>query len=295
VARIVFGIAVAACVVVLPVAGALARFPAIQVLFGVIASLAIVLALGTVLARNLVHAALFLVGFFFLVACQFVLLEAEFMAAMQVLVYIGAVAILLMFGIMLTRNIQGDETTGAHWARSIPAAIAGVALLAVLVVGIARESGRPVTRPGVVEAERPLSRPWGVTTERPSIGADRLSNLRLQAAVETEAAARRATPSTPVEPGPSQVEYDQALARSRAINNMGGAIGHELVNRFAIPFQVAGLLLTAALVGAIALAQGEPEEGRPTDSAGRRAARAGDDGAPPTGPTTDLPTASTTR
>jgi NADH-quinone oxidoreductase subunit J len=295
VARIVFGIAVAACVVVLPVAGLLAAFPAIQVLFGVIASLAIVLALGTVLARNLVHAALFLVGFFFLVACQFVLLEAEFMAAMQVLVYIGAVAILLMFGIMLTRNIQGDETTGVRWARSIPAAIAGGALLAVLVVGIARESGRPVTRPGVVEAERPLSRPWGVTAERPSIDAGRLANLRHEAATESEAAAKQAQPNIPVEPGPAQIEYDHALARSRAINNMGRSMGDELVNRFAIPFEVAGLLLTAALIGAIALAQGEPEGDRPPDSAGRRAGRAGADGAPPTQPTTTVPTPSTTR
>ena len=50
-------------------------------------------------------------AFFFIVACQFVMLEAEFLAAIQVLVYIGAVAILLMFGIMLTRNVQGDDTT----------------------------------------------------------------------------------------------------------------------------------------------------------------------------------------
>ena len=76
-----------------------------------IAALGLLAALGTVLARNLVHAALFLVAFFFTIACQFVLLEAEFLAAIQVLVYIGAVAIILMFGIMLTRNIQGDDTT----------------------------------------------------------------------------------------------------------------------------------------------------------------------------------------
>ncbi len=112
----------------------------IRVVFGIIASLGILMALGTVLARNLVHAALFLVAFFFLVACQFVLLEAEFMAAMQVLVYIGAVAILLMFGIMLTRNIQGDETTGGHWVRKLPAGAVALALLAILVAGIFDES-----------------------------------------------------------------------------------------------------------------------------------------------------------
>ncbi len=83
----------------------------VQFLFLVIAALGLLAALGTVLARNLVHAALFLVAFFFTIACQFVLLEAEFLAALQVLVYIGAVAIILMFGIMLTRNIQGDDTT----------------------------------------------------------------------------------------------------------------------------------------------------------------------------------------
>ncbi len=81
-----------------------------QILFVIIAGLGLAAALGTVLARNLVHAALFLVAFFFTVACQFVLLEAEFLAALQVLVYIGAVAIILMFGIMLTRNIKGDES-----------------------------------------------------------------------------------------------------------------------------------------------------------------------------------------
>ena len=84
-------------------------------------------ALGTVLARNLVHAALFLVAFFFIVACQFVLLEAEFLAAIQVLVYIGAVAILLMFGIMLTRNIQGDDTTTVRRRPgTLPALVAGL-------------------------------------------------------------------------------------------------------------------------------------------------------------------------
>src|SRR3954465_871366 len=104
------------------------------------------MALGTVLARNLVHAALFLGAFFFLVACQFVLLEAEFMAAMQVLVYIGAVAIILMFGIMLTRNIQGDETTGGHWVRKVPGAVIALALLAILITGILDQKG-PGVRP----------------------------------------------------------------------------------------------------------------------------------------------------
>jgi NADH-quinone oxidoreductase subunit J len=186
----------------------------IRIVFGIIASLGILMALGTVLARNLVHAALFLVAFFFLVACQFVLLEAEFMAAMQVLVYIGAVAILLMFGIMLTRNIQGDETTGGHWVRKAPAAAVALALLAILVAGIYDES--PVQR---VDS-------WKNNPGRPVV----------QVATEK---------GTVID------------GRSAAIGDMSRAVGIEMLQRFVVPFEVAGLLLTAALVGAIALAQSE--------------------------------------
>src|SRR3954451_20384300 len=98
-------------------------------------------AVGTILARNLVHAALYLVAFFFVVACQFVLLEAEFLAAMQVLVYIGAVAILMMFGIMLTRNIQGDITTTPVSGWTLPALAAGLGLFLMLAFGINNHAG----------------------------------------------------------------------------------------------------------------------------------------------------------
>ena len=120
----------------------------IQSLFVIISALGLAAALGTVLARNLVHAALFLVAFFFTVACQFVLLEAEFLAALQVLVYIGAVAILLMFGIMLTRNIQGDDPSSTPSAWRLPGLIAGLCVFLVLRVfgidypeGVGRSEG----------------------------------------------------------------------------------------------------------------------------------------------------------
>ena len=99
-----------------------------QTLFLIISALGLLAALGTVLHRNLVHAALHLVAFFFIVACQFVLLEAEFLAAIQVLVYIGAVAILLMFGDHADpqhpggRHDDRDAASGAcrRWWRAWP-------------------------------------------------------------------------------------------------------------------------------------------------------------------------------
>ena len=119
---------------------------AMQFVFVIIAALGLAAALGTVLARNLVHAALFLVAFFFTIACQFVLLEAEFLAALQVLVYIGAVAILLMFGIMLTRNIQGDDPKSTPSAWQLPGLVAGLCVFLVLAYGIVSQTR--AERPG---------------------------------------------------------------------------------------------------------------------------------------------------
>lgn len=191
----------------------------VHYLFFLIAALGLAGALGTVLARNLVHAALCLVAFFFTVACLFVLLEAEFLAAVQVLVYIGAVAIILMFGIMLTRNIQGDDTTTVPGPWKIPALVAGLCVFTVLAFGINN-------------AVSPRGRStWAGRSERPSIAADQA--------------------------GP------EAVARREAVNNMARAVGNELMTRYVVAFEVAGLLLTAALVGAIALAHREEEPAGP--------------------------------
>lgn len=190
----------------------------LRALFVQIAGLGLLAAAGTVASRNLVHAALFLVAFFFLVACQFVLLEAEFMAAMQVLVYIGAVAILMMFGIMLTRNIQGDETTGGHWSHLLPPAVVALALLGLLIYGIHDEKGSQ-------GGDAPARPAWILTTERPALD-----------------------PSNP---------------RGAAVGNMAKSLGEEMMTRWVIPFEVAGLLLTAALVGAIALAMSDKADDTP--------------------------------
>jgi NADH-quinone oxidoreductase subunit J len=209
-----------------------------QTLFLILAAIGLLTALGTVLQKNLVHAALHLIAFFFIIACQFVLLEAEFLAAIQVLVYIGAVAILLMFGIMLTRNVQGDDTTMVRPFWSLPAIAAGLALFVLLCIGI-----NGSLAPGRYS-------PWRATQSRPAIKDEQ---------------------GAPIAP------------RAAVINNMGKAVGEEMMTRFVVPFEVAGLLLTAALVGAIALAYREGDDepqlirtrAKATTAAGHTAAGAG--------------------
>jgi NADH:ubiquinone oxidoreductase subunit 6 (subunit J) len=184
----------------------------IQVLFVVIATVGLAAALGTILARNLVRAALYLIGYFFTVACIFVLLEAEFLAALQVLIYIGAVAILLMFGIMLTRNIQGDDPSSTPSAWKLPGLLAGLLIFALLAYGITFQN--PIAN----------QKSWATMDRRPPLGKSS-------------------------EDGPSD--------RAAAVGNMAKVVGEELMKRYVIAFEVAGLLLTAALVGAIAIAHRE--------------------------------------
>jgi NADH-quinone oxidoreductase subunit J len=74
-----------------------------NVVFGVIAAAMALAAVRVVTTQNIVHAALYLVVVLAGVAAMYILMAAEFTAVVQVLVYIGAIVVLVLFGIMLTR------------------------------------------------------------------------------------------------------------------------------------------------------------------------------------------------
>jgi NADH-quinone oxidoreductase subunit J len=78
--------------------------------FGIIALLMLLAGVGVVASRNVVHAALSLVLVMAGAAALYVLLAAEFVAVTQVLVYIGAVMVLFLFGVMLTRARTGKDS-----------------------------------------------------------------------------------------------------------------------------------------------------------------------------------------
>jgi NADH:ubiquinone oxidoreductase subunit 6 (subunit J) len=82
----------------------------LQIVFIVVAAATLGAALMVVIARNLVHSALWLVASLFGVAIMYVLLEAGFLAVVQVVIYIGAIAVLMIFAIMLTRKIAQEKT-----------------------------------------------------------------------------------------------------------------------------------------------------------------------------------------
>ena len=80
-----------------------------HVVFVILSAVALIGAVGVVTVRNLFHAALFLVLSFVGVAGFYVLLEAEFLAVVQLLVYVGAISILIIFAVMLSRQLMSPE------------------------------------------------------------------------------------------------------------------------------------------------------------------------------------------
>lgn len=121
--------------------------------------------LGVVMARNLFRAALLLLLSLFGIAGMFVLLAAPFLAAAQVLVYMGGIAILILFAVMLTRGVTaGRETMNSQWPLAVLVAVLmfGALLWTADQVGTSggpgfREPVADVTRDTTVDLGRSLT------------------------------------------------------------------------------------------------------------------------------------------
>ena len=107
-----------------------------NIAFGIIAAVVVISAFRVVTTSNVVHAALYLVGVLAGIGGLYILLAAEFVATTQYLVYIGAIVVLFLFGIMLTRAPIGRTAnlTGRDWpiAAAVGALLGGVLIYALV-------------------------------------------------------------------------------------------------------------------------------------------------------------------
>ena len=154
--------------------------------FAIIATLTIAAAVAAISLRNLVHCALALVVTFIGLAAAYLQLNAQFVGFAQILVYVGAVAILIVFAILLTRSSKAPEQSivSAGWLSGIAVTVAA---LGVLVWAINHSA---IMKPGI--------------------------------------------------PPPTEVTVKQ--------------IGDALMTKYVLPLEAIGLLLTAALIGAVIIA-----------------------------------------
>jgi NADH-quinone oxidoreductase subunit J len=144
---------------VTPLLAATASEQAELIVFIVLAPLAVVTALGMVLSRNAVYSALLLVVNFFCLAGFYVLLEAQFVAAVQVIVYAGAIMVLFLFVVMLLgvesresvqETIRGQRSAAVLLTLGLLVAIVGALLAGVF--DAAPASLAAANRGGNVEA-----------------------------------------------------------------------------------------------------------------------------------------------
>ena len=164
-------------------------------LFWLLAVVSVGAALAVVLNRDIFRAALFLVLCFFSIAIIYVTLNADFLAAVQVLIYIGAISVLLIFAILLTREVQRGNPFNRL---KFPAlAITGLLLATLITVFVVTD--------------------WNSLDLLPGLGR------------------------IPV--GESTLIADTGM----------GATLFDKVQGFILPFEMAAMLLLAAIIGAIVL------------------------------------------
>ncbi|HZH31631.1 MAG TPA: NADH-quinone oxidoreductase subunit J [Pyrinomonadaceae bacterium] len=198
--------------------------------FWVFAIAALVAALLTILAHNAVHSALFLISTLVAVAALFVLLGAEFIAGVQILVYVGGVMVLFLFVIMLV-NV-GAEERGGEMLFNRPAQVATSAVFLVL-----------------------LSLGFIYAIRQGYEGLLIRDNLSMQGQ-RAEAANRRRTRQQNLRPaatGTSRISEDTQL------------VGASLYRFAALPFEIASVLLLVAIVGSVMLARTARQEAATDD------------------------------
>ncbi|UXX79548.1 NADH-quinone oxidoreductase subunit J [Reichenbachiella carrageenanivorans] len=120
------------------------------VAFYILAGFSVFSALGILFAKNIVHAVFLLVLVFLGIAGVFIISNAEFVGVTQIMIYIGGVLILMMFGIMLTHRIDGQRLETQNRGVLL-ASLLGLALLGILLYPM-QEGGFPLHDFGEQEA-----------------------------------------------------------------------------------------------------------------------------------------------
>ena len=127
---------------------------ALTISFWILAVVMILAALGVVLLRNVFRAALSLILCFLMVAGLYITLSADFLAAVQILVYVGAISVLIILAIMMTREVQRGSPPNRL---QFPAFIVAILFLEVLVLTLINTPWQISSTPPTAPTTAPLA------------------------------------------------------------------------------------------------------------------------------------------
>ncbi len=193
-----------------------------DIVFWILSVMVVGGALGVVLIPDLFRAALLLILVFIAVAGFFILLSAEFLAVVQVLIYVGAIAILIIFAVMLTRDVQHGNLPNRM---QLPAAVLAALLFAALVA-------------------------VAVDTQWEFLPAEQQERVDL---VQTSAVTTL-TGDVLTEAGITGPEEQSEVQHA--------GLADLLISDYVLPFEAVSLLLLAALIGALVLVRPNPGTGK---------------------------------
>ena len=196
------------------------------IFFWIFGLAAIFAGLLTVMARNAVHSALFLISSLVSVAALFVLSGAEFIAGVQILVYVGGVMVLFLFVIMLV-NVAAEERGSEEIFNNQRQVTAGLIFCFILVAGVLYSVNRGYAG---LQAKQ---------TTPPDI-------LAAQQATKDQAYATSGT-------GSSKITKDSQ------------SLGNSLYRYASLPFEIASILLLVAIIGSVMLARTLKQEASADD------------------------------
>jgi len=128
--------------------------------------------IGVVLARSVFVSALCLILSFVGVAGIYVVAEAGFLAGVQLLIYVGAIAVLILFTVMLTRHVMSEETRSFNEQWGIAGTIAGLLFIVLALLGIGADWQISTASPpadSITELAKALLGPYGLPFEVASV------------------------------------------------------------------------------------------------------------------------------
>ncbi|MES2479967.1 MAG: NADH-quinone oxidoreductase subunit J [Bacteroidota bacterium] len=120
----------------------------LQILFWILTVMAIGCALGVVLSRNPVNSVIFLILTFFAISGHYLLLNAQFLAIVNIIVYAGAIMVLFLFVIMLM-NLNADTEPQKSWLVQLAGVVSGGTLFLVIIAAISKANLLGVISPEV--------------------------------------------------------------------------------------------------------------------------------------------------
>ena len=197
-----------------------------SVFFWIFALAAILAGLLTVMARNAVHSALFLISSLVSIAALFILLGAEFIAGVQILVYVGGVMVLFLFVIMLV-NVGAEERGTAAIFNRPPQIAAAVIFSLLLVLGLLFAINRGYQ------------------------GLQKRDAAKLEQAERTRQA--------------QQQNLSAGATGVSVLTKDTERVGTNLYTYAALPFEIASVLLLVAIIGSVMLARTLKQEAAADD------------------------------